>query len=35
MRETDYVDERLGIISSQLREEMYDLLVEVEKLKSK
>jgi hypothetical protein len=35
MRETDYVDERLGIISSQLREEMYDLLVEIEKLKSK
>jgi hypothetical protein len=35
MRDTDYVDERLGIISSQLREEIYDLLVEVEKLKSK
>ena len=35
MRETDYVDERLGIISSQLREEIYDLLVEIEKLKSK
>jgi hypothetical protein len=35
MRDTDYVDERLGIISSQLREEMYDLLVEIEKLKSK
>jgi len=35
MRDTDYVDERLGIISSELREEIYDLLVEVEKLKSK
>ena len=35
MRDTDYVDKRLGIISSELREEMYDLLVEVEKLKSK
>jgi len=35
MRDTDYVDKRLGIISSELREEIYDLLVEVEKLKSK
>jgi hypothetical protein len=34
MRDTDYVDKRLGIISSELREEIYDLLVEVEKLKS-
>jgi hypothetical protein len=35
MRDTDYVDKRLGIISSELREEIYDLLVEIEKLKSK
>lgn len=35
MMDTDYVDKRLGIISSELREEIYDLLVEVEKLKSK
>lgn len=35
MRDTEYVDKRLGIVSSELREEIYDLLVEIEKLKSK
>jgi len=35
MREIDYVDKRLGIIESDLSKQIYDLLGEVEKLKSK
>ena len=35
MREIDYVDKRLGIIESDLSKQIYDLLDEVEKLKSK
>ena len=35
MREIDYVDKRLGIINSDLSKQIYDLLDEVEKLKSK